>query len=130
MKSMGISGDRWEGRTTDSWRIDSATSDDLDRALRRLDAELYTLVTVDGDGEAHLCVGGGAGRYVVYATFDNEEYWNLMSDVPASGIVMLTTGGQVGDFPAAQIVSLDQALRAADAFLHGQHLDPAQTWRQ
>jgi hypothetical protein len=41
------------------------------RRPKRLDARSYTMLTIRWEGEKHMIIGGGAGCYVVYATFDN-----------------------------------------------------------
>lgn len=125
-----IYGDRWEGVLNHEWRIDRASSADLARALERLDARTQTIVTIQGDGEQHLTIGGGAGQYVVYATFDNDQFWNLLRSQPASGTILLNAGGQEGDYPAQQIVTKEQALGAGLAFLDVGALDPTQQWQK
>jgi hypothetical protein len=125
-----ILGDHWEGVLNREWSIDEASSADLDRALDQLDALTYTMVTIQADGERHLTIGGGAGQYVVYATFDNEEFWNLLRSQPTVGTVLLNAGGQQGDFPTAHVVDKEQARAAGRAFLDACHLDPTQQWQK
>ena len=95
-----IHGDRWKGVLNHEWRIECASSADLERALDQLDARTRTTVTIHCDGEQHLTIGGGAGRHVVYATFDNDQFWNLLRSQPATGMILLNAGGQEGDYPA------------------------------
>ena len=52
----------------------------------------------------------------------------MASPEPKEGVVLLNAGGQEGDYPAKQIVSLDQALAAGREFFDKRRLDPAQTW--
>ncbi len=125
-----IDGDRWEGVVNHGWIVDHASSTDLNRAIDRLDARIYTIVTIQVDGERHLTIGGGAGQYVVYATFDNEEFWNLIRSEPSAGTVRLNAGGQEGDFPAAQVVNKEQARAAGNRFLNECLLDPVQQWQK
>jgi len=125
-----IEGDDWEGLTDRDWSIDNPTDVDLDHAVDRLDAQRYTLLTVCGEGESHLMVGGGGGQYIVYVTFDNWDFWNLLRSTPATGKVMLNAGGQEGDYPARQIVTKEQAVGAARFFLRERCLDPNQTWEK
>jgi hypothetical protein len=127
---MKILGDCWKGELNHEWSVDDAAEGDLDRALERLDARTYTIVTIQGDGEQHLTVGGGAGQFVVYATFDNDEFWNLVRPESATGVVWLNAGGQEGDFPAAQVVAKEQAQAAGRIFLNSGRLDPSQQWQK
>ena len=103
-KEMSLSGDRREGTHSHDWRIEAASVTDFNRALERLDARVFTMLTIEGPAEQHLMIGGGGGRYVVYAAVGNDEYWNLLRPEPASGTILLNTGGQVGDFRASQVV--------------------------
>lgn len=128
--TSSIAGDEWQGVVNHEWRIDSASATDLDRVLDRLDALTYTLITIQSEGEKHLAIGGGNGQYVVYATFDNEVFWNLLSTNPGTGTVLLNAGGQEGDFPAERIVGREQARAAGRAFLAAGQLDVGQRWRQ
>ncbi|NTX39367.1 MULTISPECIES: Imm1 family immunity protein [unclassified Myxococcus] len=128
-KMAMIHGDRWEGLMLHEWKVDRASSADLERALDRLDARSHTMVTILQEGEQHLTMGGGAGQFVVYATFDNNQFWNLLRSQPATGTTLLNVGGQEGDYPAEQIVTKEQALAAGLAFLDTGRLDPSQQWQ-
>jgi hypothetical protein len=123
-----IYGDRWNGVLNDEWHIDTPSVDDLNRVLDRLDAKIYTMVIIQGFGEQHMAIGGGAGRYVVYATFDNEEFWSLLAPRAGDSIVPLNVGGQQGDYPATQVVNLEQARAAAQRFFLQGELDSGQKW--
>jgi hypothetical protein len=129
-KKRRIEGDRWDGLSLNEWMIDDASVSDFDAALDRLDASTFTNVMIAGDGEEHMGIGGGAGRYIVYATFDNEDFWNLMRNEPATGTVLLNTGGQVGDYPASQVVTVEQARTAGRTFLLSGKLDPGLRWEK
>jgi hypothetical protein len=130
MNASRISGDRWRGMLNDEWHVDQPSWDEAEDAIRRLDASTYTIVMIESIGEQHLAVGGGAGRYVVYATFDNYDFWNLLGDGGAGGRTLLNAGGQDGDYPVRQIVDLEQACRAARTFFLGLRLDPSLWWEK
>lgn len=130
MNVRRIRGDCWDGVLNHEWHIDAPTVDEFEHALQRLDARCFTMLTIQGDGVLHMTIGGGAGRYVVYATFDNEEFWNLLCREPAKGIILLNAGGQEGDFPATHVVSIEQACAAGRVFLDACKLDPAQQWER
>lgn len=130
MSALAIHGDSWRGVLNDEWRVDDPSWDDVSKAIGRLDAKTFTMVTIQGPGEQHLAVGGGAGRYVVYATFDNCDFWNLLVATADDGTVLLNAGGQEGDYPACQIVDLHQAETAAQAFFVGLQLDPSLRWEK
>jgi hypothetical protein len=130
MSALAIHGDRWRGVLNDEWHVDDPSWDGVSQAIQRLDAKTFTIVTIQGPGEQHLAVGGGAGRYVVYATFDNCDFWNLLTGTSDDGTVLLNAGGQEGDYPACQIVDLDQTQKAARAFFVGLQLEPSLRWEK
>lgn len=130
MKAVSIQGDSWRGVLNDEWSLESPDWDAVSMAIERLDAKKYTIVTIQGPGEQHLAVGGGAGRYIVYATFDNWEFWNLLGQRVDGDKIILNAGGQEGDYPARQIVDLAQAQAAARAFFVGLQLDPSLRWEK
>jgi len=132
MSALAIHGDKWRGVLSDDWRVEHPSWDQLNEAIQRMDAKVYTLVTIQGPGEQHLAIGGGAGRYVVYATFDNYEFWKLLdaTAVRTDSPVILNAGGQEGDYPAREIVDLIQAQTAARSFFARRELDPTLSWEK
>lgn len=128
MSERTIFGDSWQGVTNAEWLVSQPTWDEVANALSRLDARKYTLVTIQGPGEQHLAVGGGSGRYVVYATFDNSEFWNLLGGLDKGEPELLNAGGQEGEYPQAQIVTYEQAREAAFAFFLNLQLEPSLIW--
>lgn len=120
--------DHWHGVTCDEICIESPQEPDVTRSIEALDAASRTTLTLDR-AEASITVGGGRGRYVVFVTVgDDEEFWNLLSEVDATGIVVINIGGQEGDFPARQVVDHEKATRAALCFLESGRRDPTLTW--
>src|SRR5689334_10277951 len=96
--------DRWNGTfcTEDEIRAPSIT--DIDQIIDKLDAKSRTLACLYGQDGSCLCIGGGAGRYVVYAS-NKSEFWNLLVNGPEEkGVIMVNAGGQEGDFPARQVI--------------------------
>ena len=129
MNPPKLTGDKWNGVLTDDWEIDDPTPADIDQALDRLDAVVYTLITVALSEDFYLMVGGGAGQYYVTATLD-DRFWVLLRSQPASGTIMLNVGGQEGDIPAAQVVTKPQARTAILAFMQTGELDSEQEWEE
>jgi hypothetical protein len=50
----------------------------IEAAIRQLDGHHKTLVTLEAEGETHMAVGGGKGKYSVYLTFDNGEHLKIV----------------------------------------------------
>lgn len=124
--------DRWNGvRCTEDETL-MPTAEVLGAALRELDARSRTLICLYGQDGTDLTIGGGAGQYVVFASTAEEQFWNLVNQAmaPDSGVVLLNTGGQEGDFPARQVVTQPQALQAAQTFLQTGALDDSLCWER
>ncbi|MCA1975147.1 MAG: hypothetical protein LDL44_20120 [Caenispirillum sp.] len=112
-----LTADLWRGTACDESVIEKPDEADLRRAIDDLDQATHTLVIVAGEGEAHLGVGGGRGEFVVYATFDNRTFYNLIDRSKAGAPVTVVAGGQAGDYPTSQVVDRDRAVVAATRFL-------------
>jgi hypothetical protein len=130
MAVLRIVSDKWEGVMNHEEEIERPTPADFGHLLDRLDARTYTMIVLDAGGEHHLTIGGGAGQYVVYATFDNEEFWNLLRPELVAGTIMLNAGGQEGDYPAAQVVDKAYAAQAGRTFLMTGRLDSSMRWER
>ena len=110
------------------------TSDPTD-VLRRIDAldgSDCTLVTVFRDA-AHMTVGGSVrSGLVVYATFDDSAFHQLVSREPMNesgdSVDMVIAGGQAGAYPRRLVVDAVIAKSAIQVFLDEGTLDPRQSW--
>lgn len=127
-----LTGDRFDPAIDDygHWTINGPSLADLDQAIDRLDAEEFTLLSINPAGEEcpHLMVGGGAGRYVVHATYDNLEFFSVFRREDVEGRSLLCAGGQEGDFPSVQVVDKADAVCAARCFLVSGELEPSLRW--
>lgn len=129
-KQLTLSGDLWAGPLNHEWNNLRPRIEDFDAALAKLDAAERTMITIQNSDESHLAIAGGNGRYVVYACFNDQEFWNLIQDDQAGGIILLNAGGQEGDFPARQVVDFDQASAAGRYFFQFQKMDPSLNWER
>lgn len=128
VKEMGV--DHWDGVDSHESCLPQPSAADAEKAIRALDSVCRTLVTLVGEAGAHLAIGGGAGRYVVYATYDNRSFHNLVGASKEPSSVCLNVGGQMGEFAARHIVSLEAAIQAALAFLETGQLASHLTWEE
>ena len=90
------------------------------------------MAVLSAGGEWHLqrSVEGSSNRYVVYMTFDNMSFLNLLSREKADRTVTLFVGGQDSLFPDNTVVDIALALRAAKAFAETGQADPSCKWSQ
>lgn len=88
-----------------------------------------TLVTVFR-GAAHTAVGGSASTGVVmYVTFDQQEFHQLAAGEPTAGRdVLVTAGGQVGEYRAHLVVDVESAKAALLEFVERGALTNNQRW--
>lgn len=103
---------------------------DIERAIRGLDGIEKTLITLETESSAHLCIGGGEdGHYVCYATFDNNTFFSLVDLQKGDGTLSLVVGGQEGDYSIQTIVSLTDVLIAAHDFAESGELATNLKWK-
>ncbi len=122
--------DAWEGVHDRGNEIQEPSLADMERAIDRLDGRTHTMVILGTANEAHLAIGGGGGQYLVYATYDNVTFWSLLSSDAPEGFMPLNVGGQVGEYPAKQIVSRDRAMMAARTFFVSGKRESALEWKE
>ena len=121
--------DCWQDADCKTDAVSDPSWEDIESAIRKLDGNVHTIVGLQGEGEAHLIVGGGScGRYLVYATFDNVHFSTLSTGQAAQSKVLLYVGGQVGDYADNLIVDMAGALSAARMFAESGELDSALPW--
>jgi Immunity protein Imm1 len=104
---------------------------EIELAIRSLDGQTKTLVTLETESESHMSIGGGQGKYVVYATFDNEIFYSLIdpskSDQDESAVVV---GGQKGLYPAKSCVNLEIVLQSAQKFAESGEMLKSAVWEE
>ena len=92
--------------------------------------EVY-LVPSTLDPETYLCIGGGAGRYIVTGSLHNETFPTLVDRSRAEHPqVELVCGGQAGRYPGNWIVDAAEALQAARDFFEAGGFDGSTPWAE
>lgn len=120
----------WQGNQNHG-SIEEATNwKEIETAIRELDGHRKTLVTLETDGETHMAIGGGASKYLVYVTSDNEKFSYLINSTKSDKSETLVVGGQEGLYPGKWCVDLSIALRAAKSFAEIGYLDKSVVWEQ
>jgi hypothetical protein len=103
---------------------------DIETAIRELDAHHKTLVTLETNDEAHMSIGGGLGKYVVYITLDNDVFSYVVDPTKPDIDERLTIGGQEGIYPAKLCVDLAMTLKAAKTFSEFGVVTKSVSWEQ
>ena len=123
----------WNGPHMDRADILYPTWDQVEDAIRCLDEhdrnDLYLRPSASNP-ETYLAVGGGAGRYLVTGSIENERFPTVVKDGDGDGgCEILVVGGQSGDYPRNWIVDLDTALAATRSFFEtGEFAGGGVTW--
>jgi hypothetical protein len=102
----------------------------IEAAIGQLDGCHKTLVTLETEGETHMSVGGGKGKYVVYLTFDNEQFHYIIEPSKSEAEENLIVGGQEGTYPTQLCVGREAALKAAKAFAERGAMEQSVIWAQ
>lgn len=112
----------------DQRELPSPGPSDVESRIQGLNGVDRTLVTVYRD-ESHLAVGGSADDgLVVYCTFDNEVFWQLLGETDSDEPIQVVAGGQAGSYPARHVVTLAAALTAANEFSRTGTRDAGLRW--
>ena len=100
----------------------------VEERIAALDGAHHTIVTIYR-GTAHMACGGSAETGVVlYATFDNEQFWQLTNSDADDEPVSVVAGGQAGQYPRRVVVTAGQAHSAMRTFLESGVLHAVSTW--
>ena len=134
---MGIdkaSCDYWITGKNNGEMIENPTWKDIEKMILSLDGWNRTLVTFGNYDEGYyMVVGGGKNEtYIAYASYDDEEkIYNLMNQTGSEKeLVELVVGGQRGNFPEKNCVSLGMVLSAAKKFFETQETDQNMKWEE
>ena len=103
---------------------------EIEKVIKELDGKHRTLVTLETDGEAHLAIGGGPDKFIVYLTFDNEVFYYLCGFAKSNLEESLVVGGQEGLYPAKFCVEIDLILQVAKTFAEFGTMDQTVVWEK
>jgi hypothetical protein len=76
----------------------------------------------------YIAIGGGAGEYFVYVTFDDTRFYYLINSEAAQGTGKLVVGGQMGEFPLREIVDEVTLMKAVQTFFESGALNSDLKW--
>ena len=99
-------------------------------AINQLDGLHRTLVTLEAEGETHMAIGGGEGKYLVYLTFDNEQFHYVVRPYHQNIDESLVVGGQEGIYPAKLCVDKETAMKAAKTFAERGAMEKSVIWER
>ncbi|MEH2143913.1 Imm1 family immunity protein [Nostoc sp.] len=103
---------------------------EIEAAIKELDGQRKTLVTLETEGETHMAIGGGIQKYVVYVTFDNENFYYLVDLSKSNTDETVIVGGQEGVYAAKSCIDLNTTLKAAKTFAELGIMEESVIWKQ
>jgi hypothetical protein len=113
-------GDNWSGSHSGEWKVTDPDTATAHAAIRALDGMAKTSLTFTIDEPfRQLTVAGGPDAFVVSGELADESIIDLTNPQadPGAEPVEMVCGGNRATFNASQVVGVDQAIAAADAFL-------------
>ena len=132
MRAFQLTVCEWRGASVSETILEQPSWEAVESAIRALNNrernDLY-LIPSPGDPETYLCIGGGAGRYVVAGSVRNLEFPTVLDESKlAEPPQRLNVGGQEGEYPATHVVDLATALSAAREFFEGGGFSESKRW--
>jgi hypothetical protein len=94
-----------------------ASSNELLAAIRNLETEERASVHLEID-DRYLIIDISAARFAVWLQLAEGEYFNKVGDADATDTIPFVRGGQLIDWPSRYLVSLNEALDAAQEFFN------------
>ena len=99
------------------------------RALNNRNLNDVYLTPLAAQSETFLGIGGGSGQYLLTGAVAGKTFPTLVTALNLDdSLVPLVVGGQLGEYPARWLVSLDDALSAARAFFDAGGFDCGVEW--
>ncbi|MCY7390154.1 MAG: hypothetical protein LH647_01235 [Leptolyngbyaceae cyanobacterium CAN_BIN12] len=125
-----VSVEDWQGNQNKGSVQPAKEWQQIEAAINQLDGNHRTLVTLEAEGETHMAVGGGKGKYLVYLTFDNERFHYVVEPSKPDVDENLVVGGQEGIYPAKLCVDKNTVLKAAKAFAERGAMEKSVIWEK
>lgn len=103
---------------------------DVLRSVDKLNGKDITMLNLLCEEENHLlCIGGGKEDYILFITFDNENFDSLNDESKSSlKEKELIVGGQLGDYPENLCNSKSDIVKAVTYFFETGKPNPALSW--
>lgn len=125
-----FSSEDWQNNHNNEVLHPATNWQEIEKVIRELDGKHRTLVTLETDREAHLAIGGGPDKFIVYLTFDNEIFYHLLNFAKSNLEESLVVGGQESLYPAKFCVEIDLILQVAKTFTEFGTMDQTVVWEK
>jgi hypothetical protein len=124
--------EEWVGAQLITIEHDWINLDQAFTALDRLDGKERTLLELSASGDSVMTVGGGGTNFVVSAAYevDAELYTLIDLEKSPDNYENVVTGGQLGSFPANQVVTKSMVREAISYFYRNGKISTNQHWQR
>jgi hypothetical protein len=106
------------------------SQDDVSQLIRSMAQEQSATVTFELHEDTSLAICASAGFYLVNFQLDEETTFNLIGDARKTGMSPFVLSGQEVPVPQRYIVSLEQALTVAQAFVRNGSITIDNSWER
>jgi len=122
----------WANTSTRDVIVLNPSWSQVDAAIRALNNDNLNDIYLEpwqGGSDTFLGVGGGSGRYIVTGAIAGKTFPTLVSTGSLDEtLVPLVVGGQLGEYPARWLVTLEDALSAVRLFFDAGGFDCGVEW--
>jgi hypothetical protein len=130
-----LSAPRWRGGGYTDSVTDTPSWNDVEEAIRALNADDLNDVYLEGPEEARMVIGGGAGRYLISVDVPNSEvvvkhFSPVNAAADSNELIELVVAGSLGEWFATELVDLDVALAAARSYYEDGTLTDVVRWER
>jgi len=131
-----FSSEDWQNNQNNEVLHPAKNWQEIEKVIRELDGKHRTLVILETDGEAHLSIGGGPDKFIVYLTFDNETFYHLLNRAylldpsKSKSKENIIVGGQAGLYATKLCVGMDTAIQVAETFAQFGEKDRSYIWKK
>ena len=119
----------WQGVLHQETVIDYPSLEKIEMAIQALNNQNLNDIYLQINDDAWLCIGGGDGQYLLTGAIGDEAFPTLV-DANKSALpkILLTVGGQTGEYPSNWIHDLTQTLIAVRDFYHSEGYSTNINW--
>lgn len=124
--------DYWQGVKELGEEIDNPSWEKVKSAINLLNQKERTQVVLKREDWSNISIGGGNGKYHVCLTTPDEQFFVLNDPVKEDikSTEELVVGGQVGDYPAISIVSLNLVIEAVKFYFENGRINKELSWTE
>lgn len=119
--------DNWINSLSNDTEIENPTWEQIEKAIKSLDADQHTMVILTSNTQS-LIIGGGQGQYIITVLFGDDNHVSARRKSPIDGDIELNIGGQTGFYSKRLVLDFALAIHVVMIFWQKEILDPNLEW--